>query len=330
MCWCFAVLANRAAACSSSNTDDTPLVNVSLGTASFLHAFYSNHTIRQKYYLALSKRFNELCQALVTSRKAFRIGRSIIEWDKIAQMGVFDYLNYMLLQPLADSPTIVRSSQSSSSSSLLPRPKMAVIATPSWKLVGTTIKFLGLMGFWAFDNIAFVTGSGFLDPIIDDKKIINDQVHPALNYIDVDNVVLVNPKKSDNRTMRKTWSGEWANRFYFLGALGGLYVNLRSLYCHWNTELKNARDQLQLAADNSTIIDDINAAKANLEKVQRDHFDLRVALTKSIVDIMVFGNNPGVDLFVKYRGKKNHEGLHCIGGLVSASTVLYNNFPNSN
>ena len=73
--------------------------------------------------------------------------------------------------------------------------------------------------------------------------------------------------------------------------------------------------------DNSTIIDDINAAKANLDRVQ--------ALTKSIVDIMVFGNNPGVDLFVKYRGKKNHEGLHCIGGLVSASTVLYNNFPNS-
>ena len=330
MCWYFAVLANRAVACSS-NTNDTPLANVSLGTVSFVHAFYTNHTIRQKYYLALSKRFNELCQALVTSRKAFRIGRSIIEWDKIAQMGVFDYLNYMLLQPLADSPTIA-SSQSQSSSSLLPQqPKMAVIATtPSWKLISTTIKFLGLMGFWAFDNIAFVTGSGFLDPIIDDTKIIIGQTNPALNYIDMDNVVLVDPKSTTNRTMRKTWSGEWANRFYFMGALGGLYVNLRSLYCHWYTELKYARDQLQHAAANSSTMDDIKAAKAKLEKVQRDHFDLRVALTKSIVDVMVFGNNPGVDLFVKIRGKKNHEGLHCIGGLVSASTVLYNNFPNSN
>lgn len=328
LCWYFAVLANRAAACSSSSADDATLANVSLGTVSFLHAFYTNNTIRQKYYLAHSKRFNELCQALVTSRKAFRIGRSIIEWDKIAQMGVFDYLNYMLLQPLADSPTIV----SSYSSSLVSPPKLAMVATPSWKLVGTTIKFLGLMGFWAFDNIAFVTGSGFLDPIIDDKKIIIGQTNPALNYIDMDNVVLVDPKSSDKRTMRKTWSGEWANRFYFLGALGGLYVNLRSLYCHWYTELKNACDQLHAAADtaNNFNIDDIDVAKANLEKVQRDHFDLRVALTKSIVDVMVFGNNPGVDLFVKIQGKKNHEGLHCIGGLVSASTVLYNNFPNSN
>lgn len=317
MCWYFAVLANRTVP-GGIVSGSSSIVDASSGAASFLSAVYTNLDLRKRYYVAISKRFNELCQAFVTSRKAFRIGRSIIEWDKIASMGVFDYLNYMLLQPLADSPTIMKES------AILP-PTLPVISTPSWKLVGTTIKFLGLMGFWAFDNIAFVTGSGFLDPIIDEKKIIHGQPHPALNYIDVDNVVLVNPNSSD-RTKRKTWSGEWANRFYFMGSIGGFYVNARSLWVHRNTELRRAREKFHNAIADSNGIEE---AKVHLEKTQRDHFDLCVAMAKSIADVMVFGNNPGVDLFVKFRGKKNHEGLHCVGGLVSASTVLYNSFPNA-
>ena len=49
---------------------------------------------------------------------------------------------------------------------------------------------------------------------------------------------------------------------------------------------------------------------------------------QSCVDVMVFSNNPGIDLHLKLRGKKNHEGLHCLCGLISASTVLYDSFPN--
>jgi len=46
-----------------------------------------------------------------------------------------------------------------------------------------------------------------------------------------------------------------------------------------------------------------------------------------VADIIVFGNNPGVDIFLKARGKKLHEALHCLFGLVSASAVIVNKFP---
>lgn len=268
------------------------------GTASLLGALYTNLDVRQKFYLAISKRFEELYKSLVTSRKAFRIGRSIIEWDKIASMGVGDYLNYMLLHPLADSPDALEKT-----------PIPPSFSTPAWKLFGTTAKLVGLMGFWAFDNASFITGSGFLDPII----------------CDVDKVVLVDPKCPE-RTTRKNRAAEWASRFYFMGAVAGFYVNARSLWGHRRNELGKARERLHDAIAESTGIEE---AKSHLEKTERDHFELCVALLKSIADVTVFSNNPGVDLHLKYRGKKNHEGLHCLGGLISASTVLYNNFPNA-
>ena len=75
--------------------------------------------------------------------------------------------------------------------------------------------------------------------------------------------------------------------------------------------------------------DVVEEARANLKRTERKHFELSLALLKSCCDFMVFSNNPGIDLHLKLRGRKNHEGLHCLGGLVSASTVLYNNFPNA-
>jgi hypothetical protein len=44
---------------------------------------------------------------------------------------------------------------------------------------------------------------------------------------------------------------------------------------------------------------------------------------------MVFSNMPGIDLHKRFRGKKNHEGFHCVCGLISAGTVVYNNFPDA-
>jgi hypothetical protein len=275
------------------------------GAASLLGALYANLETRQKYYLAISKRFEELYKSLVTSRKAYRIGRSIIEWDKISSMGVGEYLNYMLLEPLADSP---RSPKDAAAASVAPH---SVLSTPAWKLLGTTTKLVGLMGFWAFDNASFVAGSGFLDPIISD----------------VDRVVLVDPKCPD-RTSRKNRAAEWASRFYFMGSVGGFYVNARTLWSHRRNELRRARESLRLAILSEST-DDVEGARSHLEKTERDDFELCVALLKSIADVTVFSNNPGVDLHLKYRGKKNHEGLHCLGGLISASTVLYNNFPNA-
>ncbi|KAL7483977.1 hypothetical protein ACHAW6_009621 [Cyclotella cf. meneghiniana] len=40
-------------------------------------------------------------------------------------------------------------------------------------------------------------------------------------------------------------------------------------------------------------------------------------------------NNPGVDLHLKFRGRKNHVGLHCCCGLMSIGAILFRNFPNA-
>jgi len=443
LCWYFATLAAR----KSTNGVDA--------AAQLTQSMYTNVELRQRYYTAISKRFEVLYKSLVTSRKAFRIGRSVIEADKIANMGWGNYLSYMLLHPLAGGvagvytspgdneleerqestlsrydthpiseenedeeaswneedeqsdnendppeeekkedglnlsvtkskkknvvsrpgrpklPTQISSNigwgpttttpassspqdssattneSSEQSATVKPPPSRTVSemgrqmyqafpsrsssmgsykqlkdtpsslpvtptqsTTPGWKLIGGTMKLLGLMGFWAFDNVSFLTGSGFLDPIKGGGG---------------DNTILVDPKAPD-RLKRKKRASEWAGRCYFAGSIGGLYVNVRSLWEHKNGKLKEAQDMLSKA----TSEDDIKEAQDHLQKTKKKHFELGLALLKSCCDFMVFSNNPGIDLHMKYRGKKNHEGLHCVCGLVSASTVLYNNFPNSN
>ena len=41
----------------------------------------------------------------------------------------------------------------------------------------------------------------------------------------------------------------------------------------------------------------------------------------------VFSNMPGIDLHLKYRGKKMNEGVQSVFGITSALTVIYNNYP---
>ena len=447
LCWYFATLAAR----KSTTNGVGPAAQLTKST------MYTDVELRQQYYTAISKRFEVLYKSLVTSRKAFRIGRSVIEADKIANMGWGNYLSYMLLHPLAggvagadtspgdnkleekrqestlsrydthpipeededdeeaswneedeqsdnendspdeekkeDAPNLpmtkskkkkvvsrpdrpklptkissnigwgpattssspqdasATTNKSSEQTATLKPPPLRTVSemgrqmyqafpsrsssmgsykqlkdmpsslpmtptqptTPGWKLVGGTMKLLGLMGFWAFDNVSFLTGSGFLDPIRGNHNGGGD------------NTILVDPKASD-RLKRKKRASEWAGRCYFAGSIGGLYVNARSLWEHRNGKLKEAQDLLSKA----TSEDDIKEAKDHLQKTKKKHFELGLALLKSCCDFMVFSNNPGIDLHMKYRGKKNHEGLHCLCGLVSASTVLYNNFPNPN
>lgn len=427
-------------------------------------------TRQQQLYQAISIRFNSLYKSIVTSRKAFRMGRSIIEYDKIRSMGWGEYLGYWLVHPLAESGVVddddgcdgrenghrahslarydthpipeeveededhgdddndndddgswngeekeedVTSveekkdendaSAKKSKKKAISRPGRPILpsrissnigwgpsnttiattgatndgvssknteanhhppprtvsemgrgmyrpyptqsstsfgsynqlkektaasspcppppATPAWKLIGGTLKLLGLMGFWAFDNFSFLTTSGFLDPIH-----LGNHNNSATKSNSVTSV----------RARRKKWASENAARCYFMGGLAGLYVNLRSFWIHRNGALAEARRKYH---DGSTSDDgnnddngvaEVQQQRRNaLKKIEQKHFELFLALVKSICDVTVFSNNPGIDLHLKLRGKKNHEGLHCLCGLISASTVLYNNFPNA-
>ncbi len=139
---------------------------------------------------------------------------------------------------------------------------------------------------------------------------------------------------------RKAAASAWGARFYFVASIAGLVVNWKEISKHRSGALRKARCELRRRVMESGGDGDgdgdgegkskaVETARAALKAAEGKHFELFLALLKSMCDFMVFSNNPGVDLHLKFRGKKNHEALHCLGGLISASTVLYSNFPNS-
>ncbi|KAL3797155.1 hypothetical protein HJC23_000493 [Cyclotella cryptica] len=207
------------------------------------------------------------------------------------------------------------------------------VVPPPWKLIGTTFKLIGLMGFWTFDNLAFLTGSGFLDPLGGNGAgSTTTTTTTTSGSVDAKSL----------RIQRKKRASEWGARFYFMGALAGLYVNVRGIVELWNGALRKARGEVARAVVSSTTNtttakeatassseDAILQAKQQLKAAETKLFELYLALLKSICDCIVFSNNPGVDLHLKLRGRKNHEGLHCCCGLISAGTVLFGNFPNA-
>ena len=432
LCWYFAGLAAGGAGSGAPSSG---------ATASWLPSLVANLHLRKTLYLALSQRFGALYKSLLFSRKAFRLGRSVIELDKLKSVGLGDCLGYAgcrdkahgvnmtqemgkdtkgvsdaasssdwreahpisekkgkrdtgstddgsiarggseegsgmsmgrtadpssrkianaayrsgqpklspgttcgdRQKPLTGTPKDCASSNRSSTvgispirhppppssanselskyhvdglcqqskeqlsgrKTLAPSPPLPA-TSPSWKIIGGSIKLVGLMGFWAFDNLAFLIGSGFLDPI---------DLRPSVLA-----AKSTEENLSNSRKKRKRRATEWALRCYFFGTIGGLYVNARAWWSHQNKMRSEARI---IRGDNT------EDARAQLEQMQRKHVELCLALLKSSCDFVVFSNNPGVDLHLKYRGKKNHEGWHCVGGLVSAGVVLYNKFPNA-
>jgi len=172
---------------------------------------------------------------------------------------------------------------------------------------------LGLAGFWAADNVSYLYTSGFLIGAEQGRSRAKD-------------------------------ASIFAARSYFFASISGLYLNWRELLQHRNGPLKEAwcrlqehrmnREELISAEDNEAYEEherrrDVDRLETELEKVKRKHGVLCIALLKSCCDVLVFSNNTGIDLHLKYRGKKMDETLTCVCGVTSALTVIYNNFPTS-
>jgi hypothetical protein len=272
-----------------------------------------------------AQRFASLKNSLTTSRKAFRMGRSVIEFHRLRKMGLLEALGYYLQQNLDRKPRdepagkcLDTGGYGKNQQSLVPllnglayrlQQKMATTFlhtepklpdTPLWALLGTALKTLGLMGFWAADNISFLIASGIFD-----------------------NYRLGSRERLERRNRYARRASAVANRAYFGGAVAGLIVNVRGYLDQRQTTLhflQQRREQTQTA-------DEIDFTKKGLEKAREKHFDSFVALTKSVCDVLVFSNNPGIDLWQQQIGHKMHEGFHGLFGLISASAVLYNNYP---
>jgi len=264
------------------------------------------------------KRCLALKASLTISRKAFRLGRSFIEFHKLQNMVLFRtlawYLKRQLFFPTAAINPVENLSQPTGEEE-----EEIPSTTPLWKIIGTAIKTIGLLGFWAGDNISFVASSGALD---------NFQLESS-------------EQRLAQRKALQAKASAFANRAYFAGALSGLMVSLRS-YLSFRTDIMQpliqqvhrctVRNNVTAATDpNNNGDDDSDEMKENkllLDKAKEKQFVLFLALVKSCADVMVFSNNPGIDLWKKHYGRNMHEGFHCLCGLVSASTVLYNKFPN--
>lgn len=199
-----------------------------------------------------------------------------------------------------------------------------------WTVIGSAFKMLGLFGFWAGDNVNYLSSTGFLD----DHSLPTEE-------------------RLEKRKHLQTLSGIRANQAYFGGSVAGLLVTAYSYVTFRQEELAAAKQQWEEACEEGEE-EEIKHALRRLQKAQEKQFSLFLALLKvswfedtmgqvcftlhsinltcssqSCCDVVVFSNNPGIDLHQKWRGKKNHEGLHCLLGLVSAGTVLYNNFPDA-
>ena len=216
------------------------------------------------------KRADALKVSLTTSRKAFRLGRSLLEVQKLSDLGFWEWL------------VGFKSCDSN--------------GDPAWKILGNSFKTLGLLGFWAFDNASFLTGSGVLDDFsIQEPKL---RVH--------------------KRQQLATSCSILANRSYFAGSVAGLVTSWISYRKH-----REKLRELMIRQDPE------NRDEKVIKGAKQEQFVLFLALVKSCCDVLVFSNNPGIDFWTKARGKKLPEGLHCVAGLLSASTVLYNKYPDA-
>jgi hypothetical protein len=165
-----------------------------------------------------------------------------------------------------------------------------------------------MMGYYLGDNVVFLTASGMLD---------NHHHKDAASR-------LLQRQEFQGRV------GTISNRCFFVGALTGLLLGLQSYY----EFLEATRDLTRRKDKKETEDDDEGAAKGDgsladeeLARLQRQRLLLLMGLGKSCCDVLVFSNNPGVDLWKKWRGTKMNDGLHATAGMLSAASVLFTKWP---
>eukprot|EP00978_Attheya_sp_CCMP212_P043649 scaffold288545_cov54-Attheya_sp.AAC.3 len=251
-----------------------------------LLAWFYNGSNSNNLFLAI--RFRALYKALSESRKAFRLGRTITECTKIAEMNWGQFLlNSLVPSHVEDTdatptytprPKLPRrvssnigfkpeSSDDLGSTVISPSLRGSLIRklsgltqwiqkdtecpqkndAPVWQLVGSTLKMLGLAGFWAGDNVSFIAGTGFLD---------NYRLESA-------------QARAQGRGFYVNARSYWT---YRTEALEQAYARLHSL------EQKNTTTESE--ADD-TLAAKLQEARNGVEKARLKQFQLWLALLKS-------------------------------------------------
>jgi Peroxisomal biogenesis factor 11 (PEX11) len=278
----------------------------------------NNSIGRQLAAFFVAERFASMKTSLATSRKAFRLGRSMVEIQKLQSLGIMSWFDHYLQSCLAPhSKDLTRDTKSILHSlvnlvynrvyhplrmNLRTKSQINVADVPFWNIAGNSIKSLGMLMFCAADNLSFLVQSGFLD---DYRRETHDRLQKRAQYVSM--------------------STNIANRSYFVAAMAGLVTNWITYRNYTTKAFRKLQEELKDLDSNEALRDEVRIA---LQNGLKKRFTLFLTLMKSICDVLVFSNNPGVDIWKRYGGRSLHEGLHCLCEMVSASVVLYNNYPN--
>jgi hypothetical protein len=266
-------------------------------------------------------RFAALKSSLANSRKAFRLGRSLIEVHRLRLMGVLpvflltDELSSLRagrakwrqrlpsntgFPHLPEEDGVGPSGRETSTSwrGRLSRSAFVLSASPSHRTMESIglaaerimkeVKLLGLAGFWAFDNMSFLWASEFFD-----------------------NYQLESSVRSSRRKSAQSRTSVLANQSYFMGCVAGLWISVKALIVFRREAGPRFLDQ----------------SPDGRAKLQAKYFGLCLNLFKNVCDVLVFSNNAGIDLWKNQLGFKMNEMVHCVAGLASASVAVYKNFP---
>lgn len=259
--------------------------------------------------------YAKLKVSLTNSRKAYRLGRSLLELQKLRSSGLLEVFgNYLvtrcstihsniympIVDAISDYDDGSASTTNSTDKSSETRKNMELPKTPMWQLLGVAGKTLGLCGFWAADNIFFLLQSGVTNLFDSGSGSSNDKI------------------RTKNRMKQ---CSVVANRFYFTGSVFGLLTNWRIYYEYKQRQ----RQQKEPYGDTN---DEQKPLSSKSIQINKEEVAYALQLLKSVVDVIVFSNNPGIDIWKNARGYKLHEGLHCICGILSASSVLCSKYPN--
>jgi hypothetical protein len=220
--------------------------------------------------------FNNLYKSLGTSRKAFRLGRFLIEFQKLKEMltQMWNGAVTTVPRPLTTSFRMLDSFSSFSLNNTSKNNGSASLTTPLWKSFGVSCKLVGLAGFWLGDNISYLSQTGFL---------------------------------SDRFVKDRTKAPIFATRSYFFAALVGWYINYKELRLH-RKRLQDAIDnvydlveeQEEFSSDNedetsgkntavskekSGLRNELNVAIAKLRDEKAKQFVLFLALLKASLPV---------------------------------------------
>lgn len=337
-------------------------------TCRFLGSYYeslaSSVFVNENQYgmlISKARRFRNLQKALTSSRKAYRLGRTVTEFEKLRSMGILHWIAWYMrkiipLSKYLENPVkglngsdafedtdnnqafeerpVMKLPRSISSNiglhlnysalghriyrtvtSYIDKDIVSKEVLPLWKVLLTTCKLIGLGGFWLGDNISYLYSAGFLE-----NSAVSLKQNTQHSY------------------------AIFATRSYFFATVSGLFLNLRELFAHRCGPLKNAIENLEkqkLRLEHYSVDDkkgnralkrhceekELQRLENNLNKVKQKHSAICIALVKSCCDVVVFSNNPGVDLHLKLRGRRMKEEYQSMFGIASALTVLYTNFP---